>query len=80
MTLAQLTATIADYEHASGRSIWASTGDVWDDASDAANTLRATYWRFQYEQPHPPSLTCACDACLDAAGTYKPGHSGGFPF
>jgi hypothetical protein len=29
---------------------------------------------------HAPDECCDCAACLRAMGTYKPGHSGGFPF
>lgn len=32
------------------------------------------------EDEHPVSETCDCAACLNAMGTYKPGHSGGFPW
>lgn len=31
-------------------------------------------------QAHAPDECCVCAACLLAMGTYKPGHSGGFPF
>lgn len=29
---------------------------------------------------HPVSEYCDCANCLAGMGTYKPGHSGGFPF
>lgn len=46
-----------------------SCGQQWEHWGDA--------WEMT---AHAPSETCDCEKCLAAMGTYKPGHSGGFPF
>lgn len=53
---------------------------VWAGPEEEEVVEGCAHDRPVLQPPHPVDECCACANCLAGMGTYKPGHSGGFPF